>query len=148
MPRQLQPPYYQQAARPEFRSFPALGFTGGQAPAPPLSPTASRGCRGARPHRPRDPRVGPAPLSRALGAWSKPPFLQLFCGVYRWLPVERCRPSLCKTNLPRAGALPAAGTGRALGPRLPAPGHPSNCALIKGRGSPATLRLDPSCSSL
>lgn len=31
MPRELPPPYYQQAARREFRSFPARGFTGGPA---------------------------------------------------------------------------------------------------------------------
>lgn len=58
MPGQLLPPYYQQAARPEFRSIPARGFTGG----PASGPAPSCGCRGARPRLPRDPgRVRPAP---------------------------------------------------------------------------------------
>lgn len=34
MPRKALPPYYQQAASPEFRSFPARGFTGGRAAGP------------------------------------------------------------------------------------------------------------------
>lgn len=38
MPGQLLPPCYQQATRPEFRSFRARGFTGGPGPAPSRAP--------------------------------------------------------------------------------------------------------------
>lgn len=80
MPGQLLPPCYQQATRPEFRSFRARGFTGGPGPAPSPAHLLPRG-RGARPPRPRDPaslRPGTLPAGGSGWWWClfAEPFLQ------------------------------------------------------------------------